>query len=267
MTDRRTERLPEFDDSPGVTAVQGLSVWVTGASRGLGLALARRLVSAGARVALTSRAGTQLERVADELREAGGEVLAVPTSVADASGVDAVAQTIADRWGRLDGLVNAAGVSPAFVSAERLTIDDWYTVLDTNLTGSFLCARAAFPLMRDRGGSIVNVSSVHGQVALARLSAYCASKGGVEMLTRALALDWSPFNIRVNALAPGYFETHLTQGLRDSDRWRTALLDKTPMGRFGQPDELVGATSFLLSPASSYVTGSTLVVDGGWTAT
>jgi len=267
MTYRRTERLQQPDVEPAAAAVQGLSVWVTGASRGLGLALARGLVSAGARVAMTSRPGVELERAVDELRDAGGEVLALPASVADSDGVDAAAGAIAAAWGSLDGLVNAAGVSPAFVSAERLVLDDWHTVLDTNLTGSFLCARAAFSLMRERGGSIVNVSSVHGQVALARLSAYCASKGGVEMLTRALALDWSQFNIRVNALAPGYFETHLTQGLRDSDRWRTALLDKTPMGRFGQPDELVGATAFLLSPASGYVTGSTLVVDGGWTAT
>lgn len=120
--------------------------------------------------------------------------------------------------------------------------------------------------MKDKGGSIVNVTSVHGSVAGRRLSAYCASKGGLEMLTKALALDWATIPIRVNALAPGYFETEMTAALRKSDKWREMLLSRTPLGRFGQPQELVQAALFLLSPASGYITGSSLTVDGGWTA-
>lgn len=246
--------------------VADLSLWVTGASRGLGRALAEGLAAAGARIALTSRSSAELHQVAHEMKTRGADVLVVPASVSDPSEVARAAAQIGERWGALDGLVNAAGVSPVFSSAEQVADEDWRLVIDTNLTGSFLCARAAFSLMRERGGSIVNVTSVHGQVASPRLSAYCASKGGVEMLTRALALDWTGFGIRVNALAPGYFETEMTVALRESDKWRDVLLRRTPLGRFGQPDELLGATAFLVSPASSYVTGTTLTVDGGWTA-
>lgn len=253
--------------TPGaLSQVAGRVIWVTGASRGLGRALCQGLGAAGARIALTARPSADLDQVAAALRDQGADVLVVPASVSDPGEVARAAAEIEERWGVLDGLVNAAGVSPVFSSAEQVTDEDWRLIIDTNLTGSFLCARAAFSLMRERGGSIVNVTSVHGRVAAPRLSAYCASKGGVEMLTRALALDWTGFGVRVNALAPGYFETELTRALRESEKWRDVLQRRTPMGRFGQPDELLGATAFLMSSASSYVTGTTLTVDGGWTA-
>jgi len=266
MVDRGLPAEPPTAATPPAAPLQGLALWITGASRWIGATLARGLAAAGARVALTARPSAQLDEVAGDISKAGGEVLLLPASVADHAETMEVAGELGRRWQHLDGLVNAAGVSPSFASAETVTPDDWRQVIETNLTGTFLCTKAAFPMMRERGGTLVNITSVHGRVAHRRLSAYCASKGGVEMLTRALALDCVRFGIRINALAPAYFETPLTEGLRQSERWRTALLDRRPMGRFGHPDELIAATSFLLSPASSYVTGSTVVVDGGWTA-
>ena len=246
--------------------VRGLRIWITGASRGLGLAIAGGLAARGARVAVTSRPGPAHDQAVERLRGLGGDVVGVPASVADLADVGRAAGRIGEEWGRLDGLVNAAGVSPVLASAEDLTDEDWHSVIATNLTGSFACARAAFPLLKENGGAIVNVTSVHGTVAQRRLSAYCASKGGLEMLTKALALDWAKHAIRVNALAPGYFDTEMTAGLRRSEGWRDALLARTPLGRFGRPEELVDAAIFLLSPASAFVTGSSLSVDGGWTA-
>jgi NAD(P)-dependent dehydrogenase (short-subunit alcohol dehydrogenase family) len=139
-------------------------------------------------------------------------------------------------------------------------------VLDVNLVGALRCSQAAFALMGERGGAIVNLSSVHGASGRERLAAYAASKGGVELLTRTLALEWVARGVRVNALAPGYLETDMTAGLRDHERLNAALLSKIPMGRFGRPSEVVGAAAFLLSDAATYVTGATLAVDGGWLA-
>jgi NAD(P)-dependent dehydrogenase (short-subunit alcohol dehydrogenase family) len=140
-------------------------------------------------------------------------------------------------------------------------------VLDVNLSGPLRCAQAVLPLMEGAGGgSIVNVSSVHGSSAHERLAAYAASKAALEMLTRTLALEWCEKGIRVNAVAPGYLETDMTAGLRAHDRWRSSLLERIPMNRFGDPAEVAGAVVFLASSASSYVTGATLAVDGGWLA-
>ena len=175
--------------------------------------------------------------------------------------------TIADAFGSLDILVNCAGVSPTFARAEEVSDEDWTHVLDVNLTGTFLCARAAARLMlASEGGSIVNVASIHAKVGMARLAAYSASKGGTEALTRTLALEWADRGIRVNSVAPGYFATEMTEGLRGHDRWRSTLLNRIPLQRFGEPDELVPAVLFLVSDAARYITGSTLSVDGGWTA-
>lgn len=245
--------------------VEGLRVWVTGASRGLGLAIADAFASGGARVAVTARSTAALDEIAERHAADGGEVLALPGSVADPEQVAAIAASIEQHWGGLDVLVNGAGISPTFKRAEEVTDAEWTEVVDVNLHGAFYCSRAAARLMTD-GGSIINITSIHAQVGMSRLSAYTATKGALESLTRTLALEWADRRIRVNALRPGYFATEMTEGLRGHDRWRDVLLGRIPLGRFGEPGDLVPAAMFLATDASRYVTGSCLTVDGGWTA-
>lgn len=247
--------------------LDGKVAWVTGASRGLGAALARALAAAGAEVVLSARDGDALARLADELLAAGCAAHAVPASIAEEADVRRVVKHIGERLGRLDVLVSNAGISAPFTRAERLDPADWRKVLDVNLTGAFLCAHAAAELlMDDGGGSVVNVSSIHGVAGSERIAAYAASKGGLDALTRALAVEWAPRGVRVNAVAPGYLETEMTHGLRTHQHWSKVLLERIPLGRFGRPEEIAPIVVFLASDAASYLTGATLYVDGGWTA-
>jgi NAD(P)-dependent dehydrogenase (short-subunit alcohol dehydrogenase family) len=245
----------------------GRRVWITGASRGLGRAIALGFAASGADVALTARSAESLRDVAAEAEALGAKTLVLPASVSDPEAVASAVVDIERAWGGLDSLVNCAGVSPMFKKAELVEDDEWRLVLEVNVTGSFLCAREAGKLMLDRdGGSIVNISSILGQVGGERMAAYSASKGAVDALTRTLALEWATRGIRVNTIAPGYFETDMTEALRGHKKWRGHLLSRIPMGRFGMPQELVSAALFLASDASGFMTGSTMVVDGGWTA-
>jgi len=247
--------------------LQGKVAWVTGAGQGVGAAIAEGLAEAGASVILQSRRLDALEAVRDKIVANGGTADIVAGDVTDEAVAEAVVTLARRRWDRLDILVNNAGISPALHRSEQLSVADWQQVIDTNLSGVFICARAAGAIMIEQGaGSIVNMSSVHGQVGLPRLAAYSASKGGVEQLTRTLALEWAAAGVRVNAVAPGYLETPMTAGLRSHDQWSRRLRERIPMGRFGLPHEVVGAVTFLASDAASYVTGSVLHVDGGWTA-
>lgn len=245
----------------------GRRIWVTGASRGLGRAIALGFAASGADVALTARTAQAVRGVADEAESLGAKTLVLPASVSDPTAVCAAAAEIAATWGGLDVLVNCAGVSPTFKRAEFVEDDEWRQVLDVNVTGTFLCAREAGKLMLDaQGGAILNVSSIHGQVGMERMAAYSASKGAVDALTRTLALEWAARGVRVNTLSPGYFETDMTEALRGHKKWRSHLLARIPLGRFGVPEELVSAALFLSSDASGFMTGANLVVDGGWTA-
>lgn len=242
------------------------TVWVTGAGKGLGRAIAVALSQAGATVAVTARTATDLERLESELATHGGKVLVVPGSVADSAAVRDMVERITGWAGRLDAVVNCAGISPHFTRSEKVTDQDWQQVIDVNLQGTFYCCREAGKVMlAQRSGSIVNVSSVHARTGFERIAAYAASKGGVEALTRALAVEWADRGVRVNSLAPGYFQTDLSSGLLDS-RWGERIVRDTPLGRVGDADELGGAAVFLASDASRFVTGTTLTVDGGWTA-
>jgi len=247
--------------------LRGLRVWVTGASRGLGLAIADGFVRAGADVAVTARSVDPLDALRDRHSGSGQRVLVLRASVDDPGQVAAAAECIEREWQGLDVLVNGAGVSPTFKRADAVTDEEWDSVIDVNLNGTFYCARAAARLMmKGDGGSIINITSIHGRVGMARLAAYSASKGGTEALTRTLALEWAEEGIRVNSVSPGYFATEMTEGLRSNDKWRKGLLNRIPLGRFGEPADVVPAVLFLASPLSRYMTGACLTVDGGWTA-
>jgi NAD(P)-dependent dehydrogenase (short-subunit alcohol dehydrogenase family) len=255
------------DGAPAAAfSLVGCRAWVTGASRGLGEAAALALAGAGADVALTARTEDQLRRVAESVEKSGRSALVLPASVENADEVAAAAAAIRAEWSGLDVLVNCAGVSPVFKPADTMSPEEWRHIIDVNLSGTFFCAQQAGALMAPTGGAIVNVSSVHASVAGPRLSAYSASKGGVEALTRTLAVEWADRHVRVNALALGYFETDMTAGLRNSERWRDFVIDRIPVNRFGYPHEIMSSVVFLASPASSYMTGSVLHVDGGWSA-
>lgn len=245
----------------------GMTALVTGGGRGLGLGIARGLAAHGARVVVAGRDPATLSAAVAELEALGAEAAAHRVDVAREDSVAALDAFVADRFGGADVLVNNAGINPYYRSAEATPFSEWQEIIDVNLTGVFLCCRIFGARMLARGGgSIINITSVAGHVGLAKSAAYCAAKGGVELLTRSLALDWSGRGVRVNTIAPGYFETDLTAGMRDNAVLADRLMSKTPMKRFGAPRELAGAAVFLASPASSYVTGQSILVDGGWTA-
>jgi NAD(P)-dependent dehydrogenase (short-subunit alcohol dehydrogenase family) len=248
-------------------SLQGKRAWVTGASTGLGRAIAQGLLAAGSLVAVTARSVSALDDLAAEEGALGREVIVLPGSVSDSGQVQSVAAQLEEIWGGLDILVNCAGVSPTFNKSVQVSDDEWQSVIDVNLSGTFYCARAAAELMFvSGGGSIINISSIHGSVGMPRLAAYAASKGGTDALTRTLALEWADQGVRVNSIAPGYFKTRMTEGLRESDVWSARLLSRIALGRFGEASEVVPAVLFLSSDAASYITGATLAVDGGWTA-
>jgi NAD(P)-dependent dehydrogenase (short-subunit alcohol dehydrogenase family) len=254
-------------ERPPVMRFDGRVVWITGASRGLGRALAYGFAGAGASLMLSARSEDPLREVAENIRGRGGIAEFVVGSITDPESIRSTVARIERTWGRLDTLINNAGISPVFKRSELVDDDEWRSVLDTNLTAPFACCRAALPLLEHTdGASVVNVSSLHGQRAHERLVAYAASKGGIEMLTRSLAVEWAARGVRVNAIAPGYLETDMTAGLRDHPKWSAELLRKIPMDRFGTTAEVVGCIMFLASPLAGYVTGATLLVDGGWAA-
>lgn len=240
---------------------------VTGGGRGLGRAIATGLARHGARLVLCGRNEETVRAAADELGRDGTEVLAVAADVSREEDVIRLRDAAMARFGQVDVLVNNAGVNPIYRGIEKTSLADWQHILDVNLTGVFLCCKHIGGAMAERGyGSVISISSVAGHVGLRRSVPYCATKGGVELLTKALALDWAGKGVRVNCIAPGYFETDLTAGMRANETLAGALKGQTPMGRFGTDADIVGAAVFLAGPAGSYVTGQSLLVDGGWTA-
>jgi NAD(P)-dependent dehydrogenase (short-subunit alcohol dehydrogenase family) len=248
--------------------LDGRTVIVTGASSGLGSRFARVVAAAGATVVVGARRRERLEALVDDLRAGGAEAVAVECDVTVDSDVDSLIAAGIEESGRVDVLVNAAGIAPD--EDEEIESPDLFRrVLEVNVAGLYSCTRAAAGVMLDRGaGSIVNIASISGLVAGdgPDTPSYAASKGAVINLTRELAVRWAPRGIRVNALAPGWFPSEMTAETLSSDAGLQFVNERTPVGRPGHPDELDGALLFLASEASSYVTGHTLVVDGGWTA-
>lgn len=242
---------------------------VTGSGRGLGSAMARGLGQAGATVVTCSRTLAEAEQTADQIRAAGGRAIAVRADTCDRASAEELVAVAAAEFGHLDVLVNNAGID-RIEPSEEVSDENLLTVMQTNLVGYFHCAQAAgrHMLAAGGGGSIINISSIAGQVGIAGLTSYSISKGGVDQMTRVMALEWATRGVRVNAIAPGYFENIMADAVHEHDRpdKQQQVITFTPMARRGHPDELIGPVVFLASDASSYVTGAVLYVDGGYTA-
>ena len=233
---------------------------VTGASRGIGRAAARRLAAAGAAVVAAAR-GDHADAVAEEIRGAGGRSIAVGADVTDPGRVDAMVRTALDEYGRVDVLVNNAGIVRDQL-ALRMSPADWDAVVATNLTAAFNCARAVLrPMIRQRGGRIINVGSVVGRMGNPGQANYAASKAGLEGFSRALAREVASRGITVNVVAPGMIDTDMTAKL--SEPAQAAMLAQIPMGRLGTTEDVAGAIGFLASDEAAYVTGHVLAVNGG----
>lgn len=240
---------------------------VTGASSGLGANFARSLAAAGADVVLAARRVDRLQALASELTEAGSRALAVRCDVTDEDDVDRLVASSVAELDRVDILVNNAGVSDP-QPAESESIASFRRVVDVNLSGVFLCAQRFGRLfLEQKSGSIVNIASILGDVASGQIpqASYTAAKAGVVNLTRELAAQWARRGVRVNAIAPGWFPSEMTEGMFDDDRALQWVRKRTPLGRAGEAHELSGALLFLASDASSYCTGQTIKIDGGWT--
>ena len=251
-----------------VFSLAGKVALVTGGSRGLGLEIAEGLGEAGARVAITARREQWLDSAETHLRDLGIEVLSVACDVAKPAAIESLVQRVASHFGPVDVLVNNAGITWG-APPEAMPLERWQQVLTVNATAPFLLARAVAPSMMQRGGGvIINIASVAGLVGtdprVLDAVGYAASKGALVAMTRDLAVKWAPHNIRVNAIAPGFFRTRMSEPL--IEHHSAELEAATPMRRIGREGELKGVAVFLASNAASYVTGQVLAVDGGMTA-
>jgi NAD(P)-dependent dehydrogenase (short-subunit alcohol dehydrogenase family) len=253
-------------DSSELFRLKGKIALVTGSAQGLGKEIASSLAQNGCSLVLADIAYP--EETAKQIEEIGSRSISVKADISDEAEVKDMVEKAISEYKKVDILVNNAGISQlSYTATEDLPIEEWDKIIAVNLRGTFLCCKhVGKQMIRSGGGSIINISTTAGMTGVPRAPAYCASKAGIILLTKSLALEWVRYNIRVNAIAPHYLETELTKGLRTSEKVYDGLIKQIPMRRFAKPGEVVGTVLFLSSPASSYITGTVIVVDGGFLA-
>ncbi|MBW7475707.1 SDR family oxidoreductase [Paenibacillus oenotherae] len=250
---------PQFD-------LTGKIAMITGASKGIGFGLAKALAHAGAKVAVAARNGEELDRLVAEIRADGGEAVAFVLDVRNVKEIDSVINGVKMHFGRLDILVNNAGLGDNHPAVD-VTEEDWDKMMDVNLKGLFFCCQSAGKIMLAQGyGKIINMSSQASVVGIVDHAVYCTSKGGVNQLTRVLALEWSAGGVNVNAVGPTFTYTPGNSERLDDPAYLEGVLARIPNRRLAEISDVAGAVIYLASPASDMVTGTTLMVDGGWTA-
>jgi 2-dehydro-3-deoxy-D-gluconate 5-dehydrogenase len=249
----------------GAFNLKGRVAVITGGNGGIGLGMGRGLAEAGAAVVVAARNKEKSGRAVDELRGLGAEAEAVEVDVADEGSIDALVKATLARFGRLDVLVNNAGMNIR-KPVESLKLDEWRQVIDVNLTSAFLASRACYPVMKKQGrGKIINIGSMMSIFGASFAPAYAASKGGMVQLTKAMAAGWAVDNIQVNAVLPGWIDTELTQRARQQiEGLHESVLRRTPAKRWGIEQDMAGVAVFLASSASDFVTGAAITVDGGY---
>jgi NAD(P)-dependent dehydrogenase (short-subunit alcohol dehydrogenase family) len=253
-------------DSSELFRLKGKIALVTGSAQGLGKEIASSLAQNGCFLVLADIAYP--EETAKQIEEIGSRSISVKADISDEAEVKDMVEKAISEYKKVDILVNNAGISQlSYTATEDLPIEEWDKIIAVNLRGTFLCCKhVGKQMIGSGGGSIINISTTAGITGVPRAPAYCASKAGIILLTKSLALEWVRYNIRVNAIAPHYLETELTKGLRASEKVYDGLVKQIPMRRFAKPGEVVGTVLFLSSPASSYITGTVIVVDGGFLA-
>jgi NAD(P)-dependent dehydrogenase (short-subunit alcohol dehydrogenase family) len=245
-------------------SLDGKVALITGGSRGIGKATALGFARAGADVAIASRTLPDLEIVADEIRSLGRKALPVAAHVGKLEQIKNLVQTVHKEFGRIDILVNDAGTSPALSGMLDIEERLWDSIMNLNLKGLVFLSQAVARIMKEHGGTIINVASVDGYMHEPNIGVYSISKAAVVQATKIMAEEWAKYNIRVNAIAPGHIHTRLGDSIFEAmPDYKKVFLERVPMRRIGDPDEIVGAMIYLASDASSYVTGTTIVVDGG----
>ena len=237
---------------------------VTGGNGGIGLGMARGMAKAGAAIMIAARNQAKSAAAVAELTALGAKAEALEVDVADPAACRAMVETTKDRLGRLDVLVNNAGIARGGLP-QAISLEDWSAVLQTNLTAAMVASQAAHPIMRAQGGGkIINIGSMYSIFGGPFQPAYSAAKGGLVQLTKSQAAAWARHNIQVNVILPGWITTEMTAGAKDSQSFSDNIVSRTPAGRWGEPEDFEGPAVFLASPASDFVTGSSLAVDGGF---
>jgi NAD(P)-dependent dehydrogenase (short-subunit alcohol dehydrogenase family) len=259
----------DFTQLPGISvfSLQGKSAIITGGTKGLGLAMAAGLASAGANVLLVSRKASDGDQAAAEIaKNYGVKAMTFAADVVDQSAMEAMAKFAHETFGSIDILINSAGINIRG-AIDELSLADFSKVMDVNVTGTWLASRAVTSYMKDqKKGAIINLASTLGLVGLSNRTPYTASKGAVVQMTRALALELAPWNINVNAICPGPFLTEMNLPIAETEEGKKFIVGATALGRWGELREIQGAAIFLASDAATYMVGSMVTVDGGWTA-